>query len=92
MLSSGANLKVLNPIHISAVTVNPFNSRHGYAEPIKLLEDVGRVVEPVPCFDLFLGIRYEPRGGMGGMQFWMRVRRATWGLRKFGHGLNPYLP
>ncbi len=62
LLSSGANLKVLNPIHISAVTVNPFNSRHGYAEPIKLLEDVGRVVEPVPCFDLFLGIRYEPRG------------------------------
>ncbi len=62
LASSRVVLKVLNPIDISAVTVNPFNSRYGYAEPVKLLEDVGRAVDPVPCYDLFLGTRYRPRG------------------------------
>lgn len=62
LASRNAALKVLNSIHISAVTVNPFNSRYGYAEPIRLLEDVGQAVDPVPCYDLFLGIRYEPEG------------------------------
>ena len=56
--SQNVILKVLDPIHISAVTVNPFNSTYGYADPIQLLKDLGQAVYPVPCFDLSLGIRY----------------------------------
>lgn len=58
LLSHGAELKVLEPIHISAVTVNPFNSSYGFVDPLPLLEDVGQAVWPVPCFDVRLGIRY----------------------------------
>lgn len=54
----GVSLKVLRQVHISAVTVNPYSSRFGCAEPLSLLQDVGRVVEPVPCYDLNLGLRY----------------------------------
>ncbi len=57
--SHHAVLKVLDSIHISAVTVNPFNSSYGLADPIRLLEDVGQAVEPIPAFDLNLGIRYR---------------------------------
>lgn len=60
LLSSNITLKVLDPIHISAVTVSPFSSTHGYADPIQLLKDVGKAVYPVPCFDVSLGIRYVP--------------------------------
>lgn len=57
--SHHAALKVLDAIHISAVTVNPFNSRFGLADPIALLEDVGQAVDPIPTFDLNLGVRYR---------------------------------
>lgn len=56
----GIKLQVLDPIHLSCVTVNPFNSSYGYTDPIQLLADVGEVVHPTPCFDLKLGIRHTP--------------------------------
>ena len=59
--SHHAVLKVLDAIHISAVTVNPFNSRFGLADPIRLLDDVGQAVDPIPTFDLKLGIRYRSK-------------------------------
>lgn len=60
LASRQVRLRVLQPLHLSAVTVNPFHSRYGYAEPAVLLDDVGRVVHPLPCFDLRLGVRYRP--------------------------------
>jgi len=54
-------LKVLDPIHVSAVTVNPFHSGYGWADPLALLDDVGQAVEPIPTYDLNLGIRYRPK-------------------------------
>ena len=60
LAASGIELRVLRPLHLSAVTVSPFHSRYGYAHPLRLLEDVGRLVYPVPCFDLRLGLRYVP--------------------------------
>lgn len=54
----GIKLKVLQSLHLSAVTVNPFHSRYGYTDPLKLLRDVGRTVYPLPCYDLRLGLRY----------------------------------
>ena len=53
-------LQVLDSIHISAVTVNPFSSRYGLADPLQLLRDVGCTVDPIPAFDLNLGMRYRP--------------------------------
>lgn len=61
--SRQASLKVLDTIHISAVTVNPFNSSFGQAEPLRLLRDVGQAVDPIPAYDLNLGIRYSPKKG-----------------------------
>jgi hypothetical protein len=58
--SNQAVLKVLDSIHLSAVTVNPFSSRFGLADPLPLLADVGQAVDPIPAFDLNLGIRYRP--------------------------------
>lgn len=55
-----AVLNVLDAIHISAVTVSPFNSRYGHADPLRLLADVGQAVYPIPAFDMNLGIRYTP--------------------------------
>ncbi len=60
LTSNQAALKVLDPIHLSAVTVNPFSSRFGLADPLLLLRDVGQAVDPIPAFDLNLGIRYRP--------------------------------
>lgn len=60
LASQGVELCVLRPLHLSAVTVSPFHSRYGHADPIGLLEDVGRTVHPIPCFDLRLGLRYRP--------------------------------
>lgn len=65
LLARPGSLQVLDPIHISAVTINPFNSSFGYVEAQGLLADVGQAVYPVPCFDLFLGRRYVPRKGEG---------------------------
>lgn len=53
-------LKVLDAIQLSAVTVNPFHSSHGYCDPTRLLRDVGQTVYPIPCFDLALQTRYLP--------------------------------
>lgn len=53
-----ASLRVLDSIHLSAVTCNPFNSSHGQVDPLQLLADVGQAVYPIPCFDLNLGLRY----------------------------------
>lgn len=60
LASRQAVLKVLDSIHLSAVTVNPFNSRYGLADPLRLLADVGREVYPIPAYDLNLGICYKP--------------------------------
>jgi hypothetical protein len=60
LAAQGVALRVVDSLHLSAVTVNPFNSRYGYAEPVQLLQDVGRAVYPLPCFDLRLGLRYQP--------------------------------
>jgi len=59
----GAFLQVLRPIHLSAVTVNPQHSSFGYADPRRLVRDIGREVHPIPCFDLNLGLSYVPEGG-----------------------------
>ncbi|MDI9423177.1 MAG: hypothetical protein QM451_13280 [Bacillota bacterium] len=53
-------LHVLDPIQISAVTVNPLSTSYGHADPLRLLRDVGQAVAPLPCYDLGLGLRYEP--------------------------------
>jgi len=58
--SNTVELRVLDSIHVSAVTVNPFNSRYGIADPLRLLRDVGQAVYPIPTYDLNLGIRYRP--------------------------------
>lgn len=57
--SNQAELQVLDSIHLSAVTVNPFNSRYGLADPLGLLREVGQAVYPIPTYDLRLGIRYK---------------------------------
>lgn len=59
LAAAGILLKVLDPIQLTAVTVNPFHSRRGQADPKQLLEDVGRVVHPLPCLDLRLGVRFR---------------------------------
>lgn len=55
-------LRVLDCIRIMAVTVNPFHSRYGHADPLRLLADVGQAVYPIPTYDLNMGIRYRPEG------------------------------
>ncbi len=59
LAARSVQLRVLRPLHLSAVTVSPFHSKYGYAEPVRLLEDVGRAVHPLPCYDLRLGLRYR---------------------------------
>ncbi|HBG00839.1 MAG TPA: hypothetical protein DDW87_04615 [Firmicutes bacterium] len=60
LASHQAVLKVLDPIQISALTVNPFSTSYGHTDPIRLLRDVGQAVFPIPCYDLGLGLRYVP--------------------------------
>lgn len=62
--SQQVTLQVLNAIQVSAVTVNPFSSSYGHADPLHLLADVGQAVYPIPAFDLNLGIRYRPEGSI----------------------------
>lgn len=68
MLSaSEVRLRVQRALPISAVTVSPFNSRYGYAEPTRLLDDVGSVVHPIPCYDLSLGLCYQRKEDSDGI-------------------------
>lgn len=58
--TNGLELEVLHPIHLSAVTVNPFHRRAGLVDPLRLLNEVGQAAHPLPVYDLNLGLRFTP--------------------------------
>jgi hypothetical protein len=54
-VNMGGKVRVLNPIHLLAVTVNPFSPLGPSYVPEEFLAKIGQVAAPLPVFDLVLG-------------------------------------
>lgn len=51
----GVNIKVLNPINLIAITLNPYSPQGYYFEPDILLEKVRYFIKDIPVIDVMLG-------------------------------------
>lgn len=51
----GVNIKVLNPINLIAITLNPYAPQGYYFEPDVLLEKTRYFIEDIPVIDVILG-------------------------------------
>lgn len=51
----GIRVKVLNPINLVAVTLNPYAPQGYYFEPTRLLEKMRHYIKDIPVVDLVLG-------------------------------------
>lgn len=51
----GVNVKVLNPINLVAVTLNPYAPQGYYFEPEEFLKRTRLFIKDIPVFDLMLG-------------------------------------
>lgn len=54
-MKCGINIKVLNPINLIAITVNPYAPQGYYFEPHTLLEKMKYYIKDIPIVDVVLG-------------------------------------
>ena len=66
----GGKLRVVSPIRLLAVTVNPFSPLGGSYEADDFLAKVGALAAPLPVYDVVLGrsVNTESRRGRGQAQ------------------------
>jgi len=54
-VNMGGQLRVIEPIHLLALTVNPYSPVGPSYDPRVFLERIGNVAKPLPTYDLILG-------------------------------------
>ncbi len=55
MRYGGVNIKVLNPINLIAITLNPYSPQGYYFEPDILLDKTRYFIKDIPVIDVMLG-------------------------------------
>ncbi|MBM7622629.1 hypothetical protein [Sporohalobacter salinus] len=58
----GGTIEVANEINLIGVTINPVSPVGSSLDPIKLLEQLGKIINPIPVYEIKLGKRYTQKG------------------------------